>query len=86
MIGRLIEIGRCCGMDLNVEKTRVMRISRETSPLHSMICQKKLENVEYLKYLGSMITNDARRAHEIKSRTAMTTAAFNRKNTVSPAN
>jgi hypothetical protein len=28
MTDKLIEIGRCCGMEMNVEKTKVMRISR----------------------------------------------------------
>jgi hypothetical protein len=27
----VIEIGRCCGMEMNVEKTKVMRISRQPS-------------------------------------------------------
>jgi hypothetical protein len=40
-----------------------------------MIDQKQLENVEYFNYLGSMITNDARCTHEIKSRFAMAKAA-----------
>jgi hypothetical protein len=44
-----------------------------------MIDQKQLENVEYLNYLGSMITNDARCTREIKSRIAMAKAAFNNK-------
>jgi hypothetical protein len=30
MIDKLIEIGRCYGMEMNVEKTKVMRISRPT--------------------------------------------------------
>jgi hypothetical protein len=46
-----------------------------------MIDQKQLQNVEYLNYLGSMITNDARCTREIKSRIAMTKAAFNKKKT-----
>jgi len=29
MIDKLIEIGRCYGMEMNVEKTKVMRISRQ---------------------------------------------------------
>jgi hypothetical protein len=29
MIDRIIEIGRCYGMEMNVEKTKVMRISRQ---------------------------------------------------------
>jgi hypothetical protein len=44
-----------------------------------MIDQKQLENVEYFNYLGSMITNDARCTHQIKSRIAMAKAAFNKK-------
>jgi hypothetical protein len=32
MIDILIEIGRRDGMEKNVEKTKVMRISRQTSP------------------------------------------------------
>jgi hypothetical protein len=45
---------------MNVEKTKVMRISRQPSLMKIMIDQKQLENVEYLNSLGSMITNDAR--------------------------
>jgi hypothetical protein len=44
-----------------------------------MIDQKQLEDVEYFIYLGSVITNDARCTHDIKSRTAMAKAAFNNK-------
>jgi hypothetical protein len=44
-----------------------------------MIDQKQLENVECLKYLGSLITNDARYTREIKSRIAMAKTAFNKK-------
>jgi hypothetical protein len=47
-----------------------------------VIDQKQLENVEYLNYLGSVITNDARYTSEIKSRIAIAKAAFNRKNTL----
>ena len=46
MIYKLIEIGWCYVMNMNVEKTKVMRISRQPSPLKIMIDQKQLENVE----------------------------------------
>jgi len=46
-----------------------------------MIDQKQLENVECFEYLGSMLTNDGRCTCEIKCRTAMTKAAFNKKKT-----
>jgi hypothetical protein len=79
MVDRLIEIGRCYGMEINVEKTMVMRISRQPSPVKIIIDQKLLENVEYFNYMGSMITNDARCTCEIISRIAMAKAAFNKK-------
>jgi hypothetical protein len=83
MIDRLIEIARCYGMEMNVEETKVMRISRQPYPIRIVIDQKQLENVEYLNYLGSMITNEARCTREIKSRIAMAKTAFNKKKTVS---
>jgi hypothetical protein len=82
MVDRLIEIGRRYGMEMNVEKTKVMRISKQPSPMKIMIDQKQLENVEYFKYLGSMITNDARSTREIKSRIVMAKTAFNKKKTL----
>jgi hypothetical protein len=51
-----------------------------------MIDHKQLENVEYLNYLGSTITNDARYTSEIKCRIAMAKAAFNRKKTLFTSN
>jgi hypothetical protein len=69
-------------MEMNVEKTKVMRISRQPSPIKIITDQKQPENLEYFNYLGSMITNDARCTHEMKSRIAMTKAAFNNKKTL----
>jgi hypothetical protein len=34
MIDKLFKIGRCYGMEMNVEKTKVMRISRRPSPVN----------------------------------------------------
>ena len=82
MIGKLTEIGRCYGMETNVEKTKLMRISRQPSPVTIMIDKKQLENVECFKYLGSILTNDGRRMCEIKSRIVMAKAAFNEKKTL----
>jgi hypothetical protein len=79
MIDKLIEIGGCYGMETNVEKTKVMRISRQPFPVKIVIDQKQLENVESFKYLGSILTNDGRNFCEIKCRIAMAKAAFNKK-------
>ena len=39
MIDKLNETGRCYGMEMNVEKTKVMRILRQQSPVKIMIKQ-----------------------------------------------
>ena len=67
---------------MNVEKTKVMRISRQPSAVTNMIDQKQLENVECFKYLGSIITNDGRCTCDFKSGIAMAKAAFNKKKTI----
>jgi hypothetical protein len=41
LMERLTEIGRCYGMEMNVEKTKVMRISRQPSPIQIMEDQKQ---------------------------------------------
>ena len=82
MIDKLTEIGRCYGMEINVEKTEVMRISRQQFPVKIMIDRKQLENVEYFKYLGSILTNNGRCTCGIKCRIAMAKAAFNKKRTL----
>ena len=60
MIDKLTEIVRYYGMEMNVQKTKVMGISRQPFPVNIMIDQKQLENVESFKYLGSILTNDRR--------------------------
>jgi hypothetical protein len=41
MIDKPIEIGRCYGMRIDVQKTKVMRISTQPLPVKIMIKQKK---------------------------------------------
>jgi hypothetical protein len=41
----LIETGRCYGMEIDVEKTKVKRISKEPLPVEIMMDQQQLENV-----------------------------------------
>jgi hypothetical protein len=79
---RLIQTGRCYEMEMNVEKTRVLRIPWQPSSIRIMTDQKQLENVEYFNYLGTMITNDARCIHEIKSRIDIAKATFTKLKTL----
>jgi hypothetical protein len=56
-----------------------MRISSQPSPLEIRIDQNQLENVEYFKYLRSVITKDAIREREVKFRIVMAKAAPTRR-------
>jgi hypothetical protein len=40
---------------------------------------QELQNVEFLNYMGSVVTNDARCTSEIKSRNVVAKATFNKK-------
>jgi len=51
----------------------------QPSPMKIMIDQKQLQNVEYFKYLSSMITNDALCTCAIKSIISMAGAVFSKK-------
>jgi len=53
MMDRLMDTGRCYIMDINVENTEVMNISRQSFPVQMTIEQKQPENVEYFKSLRS---------------------------------
>jgi len=82
---RVIESGRCCGMEISVEITKVMRISRQQSRVQIMMRQKQLKNVKYINCLCNVITNDTRFTREIKSRISITKAAFIKKRDLSPS-
>jgi len=43
----LIEISRFCGMEMKVEQTEVMRITRQPSSVQNMVHQTQLESAEY---------------------------------------
>jgi len=67
------------GMEIDVEKGKVMRISSQPSPIQMMKDQKQLENIGYINHWDGMITVDERRTREIKSRIFMAKAALNKK-------
>ena len=68
-------------MEMNEEKTKVMRISRQPTSMQIIIDQKQPKNVEYFNNFGCMVTNDARSTREIKFRIAKAKAAVNKKKT-----
>ena len=64
---------------LEYGKTKAMRISRTPSLVQNTIDQKQLQKVEYLNWLGNMITIDARCTWDVKSTIAVVEVAFNKK-------
>jgi hypothetical protein len=66
-------------MGFNSVRKGLMRISRLSFVVKLMIDQTQMEFVEFFKSLASLLTNDGRCTCEIKSRTAMVKAAFNKK-------
>ena len=73
-------------MEMNEEKTKVVRISRQTSHLQILIGRKQPEDLEYFNYWGSMITNDARCTREIKSMIVIKKIVFNKKRALARSN
>jgi hypothetical protein len=47
MTDKLTDIGRCYGMEMNVGKSKAIRISRQPSPVTITIDQNQLENVKF---------------------------------------
>ena len=55
MTEKLTETGICYGIEMDVDKAKVMRFSRQTFTVLIMIDQTQLQNVEYLNYFGRMM-------------------------------
>jgi hypothetical protein len=79
MINRLIETGRCYGMEMDVEKIKSNVNIKATIPSTDYDKSKTTGDVEYFNCLVSVVTSDARFTREIKTRISMAKATFNKK-------
>ena len=65
------------GLDMNVKKTKVMLITRNTEETMTIkVDDSNLEQVHQFKYLGTQITEDARTETELKYRLNVAKAKF----------
>jgi hypothetical protein len=81
VIDRLTEIGRRCGMEMNVGELRWWEC-RGNQPSADCDRSEQLENGEYFDCLGSTITRDASCTREVKRVLATAQAARNKKRAV----
>jgi hypothetical protein len=80
IMNRLNETSGEYGMEINIAKTKVMRISRTGGKsMDITVNGVKLEQVKQYCYLGSMITEDCKCQTEIRRRIAMGKEAFNKR-------
>ena len=77
------EKGQKFNVEMNVEKTKVLVISRDQNTRANLqLNGQVIEQVECFKCLGSIITDDGKSQREVSSRIAEAKQAFNRMKTV----
>ena len=79
MVNRLVDTGKKDGMEINIDKSQVMRVSRSNESLQIKVNNRELKEVDHSKYLGSVLTRDGYCTREIKMRIAIAKEAFNKK-------
>ena len=77
LMNRLVETARKYGMEINIDKSPVMRISWSNESLQIKVNNRELKEVDHFKYLGSVLTRDGYCTREIKMRIAIAKETFN---------
>ena len=71
MMNRFFDNGGKCGMEINIEKSQVMRISKINESLWIKVGNRELKEVDHFKYFWSVLTRDGYCTRERKMRIAM---------------
>ena len=79
IMDRLNDTAKAFDMKINVDKTKVMKVSRNGGEINISIDGQKVEQVSKFKYLGAWITEDGRSEVEIRTRIGMAKDAFNKR-------
>ena len=51
LVNRLVDTGRKYGMEINIDKSQVMRVSRSNESLQIRVKNRELKGVDHFKYL-----------------------------------
>ena len=79
MVNRLVDTGRKYDIEIKIDKSQAMRISRNYESLQIKVGNGQLNEVDHFKYLDSVLTRYGYCTKEIKMRIAIAKEAFNRK-------
>jgi Reverse transcriptase (RNA-dependent DNA polymerase). len=79
MVNRLVDTGRKYDMEINIDKSQVMRVSRSNESLQIKVNNRELKEGDHFNYLGSVLMRDGYCTTEIKMRIAIANEAFNTK-------
>ena len=83
LIDRINTEGERLGLKINIDKTKVMVVSRTRNmPLNIKVNNKNIQRVSKFRYLGSWITEDLDLDIEIRSRIEQARPAFNNMRTL----
>ena len=66
MVNRLVDTGRKYGMEINIGKSQVRRVSRGNESLRIKVNNRELKEIDHFKYRGSVLTRDGYCTREIK--------------------
>ena len=58
-------------MEINIKKSQIMRVSRRNELLWDIVGNRKLNEIDHFKYLGSVLTRDDYCTKEIKIKIAI---------------
>ena len=79
LLNTCIEASKRYGLSMNNKKTYVMTVSKkQEDPRCNIVAEgQQLTQVSQVKYLGCLVTSDARTTKEVKTRIAQAKEAFN---------
>ena len=79
LTSKINEVGKHCGMKINIKKTKAMVVSKKpNSPkINISIDGQQIEQVTSYMYLGRLITENGRSEKEIKRRILIARSIFN---------
>jgi hypothetical protein len=77
-MNRLVDTRRKYGMEINIGKSQLIRVSKSNESLRIKVGNRKLKEVDHFKYLGSVLTSNDYCTREIKVRIAIAKESFNR--------